>query len=451
MATPTKTEIWDQISKYIKIIDALYKFGATNTPNFVAMQDTLVQSFEGNHVPTLAAYLQEWRNEINGRYNAGRTELATLFIELAKFGYSINTIGKPERQIFTEIAVAMNTAGDTIKSRDYTYGAIVTPGANVGSSTVLRNVKDKTGNDLEIAVAGVQRVEIVQDKNLGAVQGSELVRFFGQGNPRVDRIQYADSTSEVLDGQTLQRSVNSVLNSGSFDTLETGAALTKNEQQNWTLSDFADFERDTSVFFRYSENNAAKVNGIGVSLKAKSNTNDISFAQYVAREKLQIEKNSPYFLVLRFYKDNALTDGSLTLRLGSQTFVQALVGLAANTWHNIVIGTDEKGYFDNFKENWISPANQDLGVRVEVSVTGRTVAGTYNFDEMVLKKGILFNGTYFLPLAGSNSGGAKDALEGDHHTFIDSEVQTGRNQYTIAELMGVSFPSTTGAPTFPDA
>lgn len=242
MASPTKAELWTMIANLVKLIDEFWKFGADNTPNFVDLEDTLVQSLEGNSTGSISQYVQTWRGEINSRYDAGRASLVQLFTDLARFGYSINTQGLQEREILVEIARAMDGLSETVKARDFTYGVLVAGGSNVGSSTVLRNTKDEHGNDLEIAVPGVQRIEVVQDGNMGATPGAEVVKIFGQGNPRIDRIQYGDSTDEVVLNTTLASSGNrnaqngrNFLVNGSFDSLETGTSLSKDEQTGWTL------------------------------------------------------------------------------------------------------------------------------------------------------------------------------------------------------------------------
>lgn len=451
MATPSKAELWTQISNFIKIVDQYWQFAATNSPNYVGLEDTFVQSVEGNNVGDYLQYLRGFRQELNSRYSSARQILSVLLIELAKFGYAINTNGKTDSEIYDELSDAMHDASETIKNRAYAYGSISAGGSNVGTATVLRNVKDRNDYNLEISVPGVQRIEVYQDKNQGAAQGSEVVKFFGQGNQRIDKIQYGTSTDEFKNNIILANSSSSLLLDGSFDTLESGAALTKNEQANWTLSDYTKFERDATTFFRFKSGQGAQLNGIGVSLVAKSNTDDVWFAQYVGRAKFSLNKKAPYFLVLRVMVDNASTDGTLTLRLGSQTTTLDVSTLSANTWANVIIGTDKKGYFENFKENWISAANQDLGIRVRVDVASRTVAGKIYFDEIVLAQAVKFNGAWYLPIAGQNSGGNADALNGDYWTFTDSVTNTGRNQYTIAELLGVSLPHTSGTPTYADA
>lgn len=451
MASPSKAELWTMISNLIKIIDQYWKFAATNTPNYVGMEDTLVQSLKGNNISSIVSYLNGFRSEINNRYESAKDSLMLLFKELAKFGYGINISGLTDTQVMQEISDAMHGSTETVKNRAYTYGSVTAGGSNVGSATVLRCTKDKNNYDLEIAEPGVQRIEIVRDKNMGAVGGQEGVLFYGEGNPRVDRIQYATSTNKIIQGKTLYTSQNGLLSNASFDQLETASAFTTEEQNSWTLNDKAEFERSTTVFYRYKNDEGAKINGTGVSLVAKSTTNDISFLQYVARSKFTLNKNVPYFLVCRVMVDDTNTDGTFTLRLGSQTATLDLATLSANAWTNVIIGTDNKGYFDNFKENWLSVANQDLGIRVGGTVASRTVAGKIYFDELILAQGILFNGCYYLPIAGRNAGGSKEALEGDYYTFTDSVSDTGRNQYTIAELLSVSLPHTSGSPTYADA
>lgn len=456
MSTPTKSELWDQVTKHIAAADAFFKFANSNSPNYLGLEDSVIQSLEGQHAGSIASYYSSWRAEMNARFAAFRTPLLTLLRELAKFGYSLSVDRKTDRQVLLEIADAMNTASETVKNRAMTYGSISAGGSNVGSATIYRCTKDVHNNDLEVAVSGTVRADIVRDKNTGAVQGNEVLVFRGNGNVRVDSIQYADSTNEVVENKTLLTSGNNstLLKDGSFDQLETTSSLTKNDQPGgWKLSDYANFERDTTNFFRFKQGEGAKLNGGGTSLVAKSNTNDVWFAQYIGRSNSRFKADVPYFVAIRVMVDNVATDGTLTLRLGSQTVTLDLSPLSANVWTTLVIGLDNKGYFDVFKENWIDPdTNQDLGVRVRADVTSRTVAGKIYFDEMVMGEGIPFNGNYYFPVAGPNADGtSKDALVGDTYSWADSSANTGRIQTILSELLGFSFPHTGGTPTYADA
>lgn len=455
MAAPSKAEMWTQISNFIALIDAHFVWTNTNSDNYLGLEDTLQQSLEGQHSNDVNSYLRSWRQQLNSRFSAHRATLLLMFKELAKFGYSLSTEGKTDRDILLEIANAMDGGSETVKNRAMTYGSISAGGSNVGSATIYRCTEDVHGNNLEIAVSGTVRADVVSDKNTGATQGNELVTFRGNGNVRVDNIQYASSTNEVLPSVQLQTSGNTtgLLVDGSFDTLETSSALTKNLQDNWTLNDYTLFERDASTFFRFKQGQGARVNGTGTALVAKSGTSDVWFAQYIGRTRKTFKKDVPYFLVLRVMVDNALTDGTLTLRLGTQTTTLDVSTLSANTWADVVLGTDDKGYFENFKENWIdSSTNQDLGVRVRVDVASRTVAGKIWFDEIVLAEGKLFNGVYYCPVAGGNAdGSAADALVGDTWSWADSSSNTGRIQTMCSELLKFSFPHTSGTPTYADA
>lgn len=453
MATPTKAENWTQIQNYVALIDSNTNWANSNSPNYLGLEDTLQQSLEGQHSADINNYLRAWRNEINSRYTSHRAPLLTLFKELAKFGYSLSIEGKSDREILVDIAAAMDDASETVKNRAMTYGSISAGGSNVGSATIYRCTKDVHGNDLEIAVSGTVRADVTRDKNTGAVQGSELVTFRGNGNVRVDAIQFASSTNEVLRDVALinSGSSSSLVRDGGFSGLETSSSFTKEEQTNWTLNDKTLWERDTTEFFRYKAGDGAKKNGVGVSLVAKSGTSDVSFFQYIGRTRVSFKKDVPYILVVRVMVDNTNTDGTLTIRLGSQTATLDLATLGANAYADVVIGTDEKGYFENFKENWTSADGQDLGVRVGCSVASRSVAGKIFFSEIVMAEGRLFNGVYYVPFAGQNAGGSDvDALVGDTYSWADSSSNTGRIQTTSAELLGFSFPHTSGTPTYAD-
>lgn len=446
--TLTKTEAWTQVRNFLSAVDTFYKYTNENSSNYNDKEDTLLQSLEGPHTKSIVDHFGTLRGTMISTYNGFAPKLMDLYKSLAQYGYSLEVQGRDDRSILVALADAMNTASETILNRAMTYASITTGGSNVGNGTIYRCTKDVHGNNLEIAQSGTIRIDVTRDKNTGVAAGAEEITFRGNGVVARDIIEKGDSTNERLASVKIAPERDIIID-GDFRGIKSGA-LTADEQNNWTLSDKDDFEKDTTVFYRYQKGQESKLNGSGASLVAKSNTNNVSFFQYVARNNARLRQDVPYLLVCRVRIDNAATDGTVTLRLGTQTATLDVGAMAANTWVDVVLGIDEKGYFENFKENWLSPDNQDLGVRIGINVDSRETAGKIFFSNMELREGILFNGVYYFPMLGSNSGGSKDALVGDTWSFADTAADTGRMQLHNAQLLNFSLPHASSSPTYAD-
>ena len=143
---------------------------------------------------------------------------------------------------------------------------------------------------------------------------------------------------------------------------------------------------------------------------------------------------------MKFNRETGAGDGTLTLRLGSQT---EAVTLAAQTgWNDLVLGTGTatKGWYENFREDY-----SGNGVRVELELASRTT-GYLLIDEFIIAQPTKYDGLFYLLVAGNTN-----YLQDDYFEYIDTVSNTGKTQMWIARLWGKYFPHTTGAPTYADA
>ena len=118
MPTPSKAELWDQITKYAKVVDQLWKFGAENSTNYLDLEDAVRQALEGDHASVIANDLDIVRSSLSGLYSGRKSALMRLLRELARVGYSISITGLSNDQVMEEISTAMDAASETIASRD---------------------------------------------------------------------------------------------------------------------------------------------------------------------------------------------------------------------------------------------------------------------------------------------------------------------------------------------
>ena len=430
----SKAELWDQLSKTIRIVDELWKFTAVNTPNFITMQDTLEQAYEGNHISATAGAILVLRNSIaTAVVTQSRATISELLKELVKIGYSSEATS-PQLAL-AQLAFSMDAASETVAERATTFNAISAGGSNVGDGTVYRVTFDPYGNKIEGGAfdGGITRCEIVSDKNTGRSSGNELMKIFGSGIPPIDNLDLGNAPYGNISAEVVSTNqISLIANSGFEDSSGTGGSDITFD--NWTLGSSTDADVDTTNFHRTPAGDTAPQ-----SLKF---TDDNTILQYIADGA--IDADLPVIFILRYNREVGSCDGTLTIRLGSKT---EDVTLSAQTgWNDLVLGvTANEGWYDEFKED-----NAGEGVRVYITLTSRST-GTLLIDSLIVSQPHLYNGCYYLPVAGEN-----DFLERDYFTFTDAVAGTsggtGRIQFTLARLYGMSLPHTSsGFPTYADA
>ncbi len=421
----SKAELWTQLSNAIKIVDELWKFGATNTANLVTLIDVLTTSYRGNHVADITSAVKSLRTAISNQ-SVNTAVLSPILIELAKIGY--DSLSTSASLALDDIAKGMDTASETVSERNWTYGSVAVGGSNIGDGTVLKLTIDVYANEIEDGAwdGGITKIEVTQDKNTGSAASSESAIVFGSGEIPYDNLDMGDAPAGTASLTAIDNS-NGILTNGGFETSSgTGATLAFS---GWTLSDATDFLEEITTTY-------------GNTAQAISFEDNANILQYITQASGAIEKEKPIFLVVPYYRD-ASCDGNLTIRLGSNTTTVALVAQAG--WNYLIIGNaDENGWYENYKEN-----DSDLGVRVQITLASRTT-GNLIIDNVILAHPTAFNSKWYMMLAGDT-----DYINGDYFTFTDSVNGVlggdGRIQYTLSRLFGKYLPHTSGTPTYADA
>lgn len=427
--TPTKAEIWQQLSDNVTIPDELFKYATENTPNYLDLEDTIITGLKGVHSNLVLQGLSNFRNGLNGLYSQYQATLSAILLELARVGY--DSVEDDLQAAIDDIYDGMILAGETIESRAFTFGLLVTAGGNTGDGTVYRLTKDRNNFNLESGapVGGDILIEARSDKNNGELSGNELFRISGKGLIPVDNLDLGTAPAPVQEIRAL-RSVDGLLVNGSFDELND--TLVANET-GWDLSDPAKFTKEIVDFFRLTPGLTT-----GVAIKFNDNAN---ITQFIATESISLDPGLPTFLIVRFLRKNT-ADGTLTIRLGSQTEIVSIASVSNDVWTDITLGTgtSTKGWYDNFKED-----NNDGGVRIQIDLSARTT-GEVVIDEIIMIQPEFYDGRFYSISAGEN-----DFLRLDNFSFVDTVLNTGRNQLVFTRLLGRYLPHQIGGPTYPDS
>lgn len=425
----TKSELWTQLSKGIKIMDETLKYGMANATNFVSLLDTFIQSMEGTHVANTISAANSMRSSLSSIV-VSQNLLNSIILELAKIGYASRATSTSEALI--NIWDGMSALSETVKSRAWTYGSVTPYISNVGNGTIYRLTKEEDDGNIEIGsyVGGVIQAIVDRDKNNGATEGAESFTLGGFGISPTDGLDFGTVPSGKI-SINATRPQDGKLTNPSFTTYTgTGATLAFT---GWTLTDATKAAANTTTYYRKDPSGSAPV-----SLEFTDNNEAI---QYLDNASSKItDTTKPVFLIVRYRRSSAC-DGTLTIRLGSQTTNVVLTTKTDATWYDLAIAVDKKCYYDVFKEN----PSPYTGLRIGVALTSRTT-GTLLIDDIILAQPQVYDGKWYLITSGNT-----DFIKGDYFTFTDTVLNTGRIQTTLARLYNFTLPHTSGSPTYADA
>lgn len=427
----SKSELWDQLAKAIKILDETFKYAGQSATNFLGLLDTLQQAYEGDHIGTTNAQFVSLRSQLNSICGVS-TPLDALLVELARIGYS--SLATTGSTALDDIAKGMNGATETVKNRAWTYGSIAAGVGNTGTGTIYRLTTDKYGGTIETGAfpGGIVKAEITGDKNTGRQSGTEQASLNGSGVIPTDYL-YLGTCPASSTTLTAYRAQDGILSNPNFSTYtDDGSNVTAT---SWTFdatTKTTKLDVDVSNYYRKQSDGSA-----GVTIKFMDNN---AATQYVTSASSSIDTTKPCFLIVRYYRYSTC-DGTLTIRLGSKTEAVTLSSVSDTTWLDLVLGvSDSDGWYDNFKED-----SGGLGARIKIELTSRTT-GALGIGEVILAQPVQYDGKWYLMTAGRT-----DFIKGDSFTFTDSVSNTGRIQTTLARLYGKHLPHTSGSPTYADA
>lgn len=406
MATPTEAEVTTQLQNAAHVVEETREFGQTDATNLLGLLDTLEQSLEGEHVADLAAAASAYRRGFSDLLTPSRVRsfLDPVFRQWGRVAQAPETEGDVKELIKRIYDRMQDTTAARISSRQFTRGAIVAAGGNVGNGTILRLNVNEDNYALEASFAEVKTFQILRDANSGAEEHEEVFQVRGQA-PTKDSLEIIGSESGILTELRCQSSRDSLLRNASFQSFS-GTAAAPTAITNWTVSTIGNVQVDQVNFYRDFPGATTPA-----SLRLNNNVN-VSQALSVRREALN--RKRPYLLQIAYNRAIGGGDGTLTIRMGSRSIAVVLAAQAG--WNILRLAIDQNLWFENFNE-------QDFDIRIEL--TGRTVGYTLVNDVLFLPW-VMIDGTYWVAI-----GGATPFLVNDSFTFTDTELATGIIQRLI--------------------
>lgn len=417
MARATETQIRAIIAAYIWMFENARKYGHANTENLIENQEAALATLVAGSSPRTTAAAnaaRAVRAQFAGMVSPGavRSILDPLWIEYAEIqGYRVTDAVDALvrlRQDFVDNSQSVN-------AREFTYGSASAGGSNVGDGSLLRVTVDKDAEPLEAGHTETKTFECVADEHSGAQEHAESFEVRGEPS-EIDDILVDGSGVLLRNGLTTINARTGRLQNASFESFA-GSVSSLTDLPGWTAtSALSNYQLSTTTYRGYPGEPATLY-----SLRIDAND---TLSQNLNVQRMQINPNVPYVCQLAYNRQTGLGDGTLTLRLGSQT---TSVALAAQTgWNILRLPLDE----NLFLQNW----NQE-DPTVAVQLASRTT-GYVLVDDVIFAPMVPVDGTFW-----GMVGGSTPFLRDDIFTVTDTADDTAIIQRWIARGYNAYLPS----------
>lgn len=404
MPTPTQAELETQLKNISKLINEARKFGSTNSPNFVGLQDTVEQSIESDHADQITESIRDARSGFSGVLVSLGGALDGNMRDWGRFIKSPNEEGDIQLLI-SDIYRYWDANAITVKSRAPTFAAMAAGGGNAGDGVVRRLTVNKDNFVIENVTAELKTIRCIADHNSGTDKGKERFLLFGEGAGR-DLVEVRGSAPASSVQLTAQHSAFSLLRNPSFDVLDGASVSSLTTIPNWTVGAIANFELDNANVALPAPNDNVTVRG----LRMKANE---TLTQKLINVRQTLNPDQPFMLRVWYNKTvGAVTAGTLTIRMGSQS-ASVDLALAAAGWQFLEMPLNQNLWFENFNEDSLD---------IQIQLTG--LAGTFLLlDDVTFVPWSAHDGTFWIVFPGRTPFRFEDVFTGTDTIPSDSVVQ----------------------------
>ena len=430
--SPTVGEVDAMLQAYAAIKYDTWNYG---NGTLLGKLDTLEQALEGDYAPGLAAWTNRVRAAVANAHD--QSDLIRIVREYGKLAGSPYATSSNTAGLHRDVWLYWNDNSKTVESRAITYATPSANGSNTGDGLLSRLTEDARGNELESA-RGIElkTAECVVDQHTGGDRHAEVFRVYGANAP-IDSLG-GDSSGGVWTLPSrhagTDAAAGSLLRNSSFQTTTASGSVTT-LFPGWTLDTTTDISQSVLTAEGFRE--IPRVSGVH-SLKADGN---FTCSQKLSVRNLSVSKNVPYVLRLMWNREEGSGDGTVAIRLGSQT---TSVAMAAQTgWNELLLPIDTNLWY----ENWVEDEAD-----VQVSLASNT-SGYVLFDDVIFAPMTPIDGTWYFLRGGATPWAAANATlpEGDKFTWTDTggAYGTGKIQSVWVREFGYSLPNS-GTPSVAD-
>lgn len=401
-ANPTFSGIWTQFGYLVKMLNELEKFGSSNSPNVLDMEDVLTTALDGEFiVDARAAAKRLIRDQIASplRPQTMRAMFRPVWAEM------LRVIGSTELGpgAFTDadalrvIRQYMVDNDDWIKSRSMTLDTS-SSGSVTGTGAIHRLTTDGDGMTLECVGPESKVFFCDVDQNNGASKHAEQFEFrVTDAHP--DGLQWTGSGVPKRVTSLNAKSGNLLVNP-SFEQGATAnnTALTSTGQiTGWDVTTAANIKTYSAAAYVYrGYQNDQGVTHYGLEFVASD-----TLIQVVKTENpgARFDDRVPYYAQIVWQRLASAT-GTLTFHVGASS-VSVDVSTGTNgVWNVLKIAIGTGNWFANFNE-------ESLDVKIQMA---SLAVGTVVVDDVVLAPMTNLDGTWWAVVGGATPWKYADAL-----------------------------------------
>jgi hypothetical protein len=413
-----------QWQRVVLLLDEFEKQAASNTGNFVDLQQGLTDILRGESADQITATMERWRSSISSFLSPEFVQqiLTPIFADLMiaidapNRGFALNA--RSLRDYMVE-------QGESVKARALTQNAASAAMGNAGDGDVFRLLLDQDDFPLQGCYAEAVNLVCVRDQATVEIF-NEVFEYRGEPMAKdFARLNGSGLRQRIVSASVKQAS--RFLSNPSFDTFSgtqptpsndvTPSAITS--VTNWVLS-------STAAFRMTADNTFRGALGVSAPLALKFHTDGTVSQVLRANTNPRIpppdDNRIPYLLAPGLTR-LADADGNLVMRLGETTRTIAINSLTTNVKTRSRLNLDKGLYYANWKK---------LDAVVSFQVASKTT-GTLVIDDVMLIPFVLINGLWFAVI-----GGPDPNLFGDSFSFTDSESGRAKMQYWTTFRSGLS-------------
>lgn len=409
MSDPTWDEAWAQTKATINQLQKLSAFCGVGSGLWLTLEDTLIQSLEGEYIQGVLAGAKANRAALSAILSpqSVASRLTPHLFEIARVA------GIPERDVTTilpKLRDYMVANSYSVQERNINFPTITAGGGNVGNGTIHRLTVDKDNKELEglfmeakTAICRLDQNQVQKHAEVFEFRGVEseqdYLRVLGSGMSA----SIAAINAGANGSQRFIQNPSFETFTGTAPTAGTPTTPTSTNVTGWVITTAASAQvlLDTPSPYRgYPGDGVAS----GSSLYALRFTGNNKIVQTPGLTvKPTWVPETPYFMQVAVYRESNC-DGNIILRLGNTSRTVAMSGLTNAAWNVVTLTLNDDLFYQTFKE---------ADLTIEVELASRTT-GSCVLDDIIVSPFTNVDGSWYIVV-----GGATPFLKDDVFTWTD--------------------------------